>query len=324
MSRLHPVSWLCLVVSLTVLVVRTDNWLIGLVVLGALHVLVVVGFDRVTEAVAWGFTLGVGLLVVHMVLGVLVGRIPEQPTVLFFLPEWTPGQGVRVGGPVSVEQIGVAFHRGLTAAVVVDAIALLGHVKRPPEWAVLARACFGRAGQLIEPAIWLGPALDDTVGVPLTRRPGAVADACLRSSRAFGGLVRRTVPSVRHAVLVAVTLIGATGLLALVAGHGADIVLPSGATVHISPQTVLVAGLVVWTVSRALFSRTLPRLRPSDGLALAACALLLFVVLGAGITGEASALAAPPVLTQLPWGVLAAVVLAVTAFVTLGRTAAHG
>lgn len=298
MKHLHPLAWLGIGGSLSAVALQTQNWLVGLVVLFC-----VIGLSRVrggsrVAAFAGAMKAGGILFATHLVLGALVSKMPDNPTVLFFLPEWVVSQGISIGGPYSVGQLSVSVERGLDAWVVCAIVGLMWQACPAGQWCDLAVTVFGRGGQLLVPGICLGESL-----ARVQRRPRgrgvfmAVADANQQLSDLWRVNSRPSRPNPGHAAVAAVLFLMVGGVLFWISWLGGlRVRLAASRLVTISSPGVLAGVLVVWFIARLSVSHEelTPALRRADVGALIGFLLIVASLLFSRWTGDTTAMSTKP------------------------------
>lgn len=174
----HPAAWWLWGLALAAAASRTTNPVLLLLVIGACVVVVTERRDPATANPLVAFLLiGVAIVMLRLVMTAVLGNGISGATVLVTLPsvplpDWA--DGVRLGGPVSVESLLYAAYDGLRLAAIL--------------------ACLGAANALASPRRLLRylPATLYDVGtavvVGLTFAPQLLADArSVRAARALRG-----------------------------------------------------------------------------------------------------------------------------------------
>lgn len=297
-GALHPLSWLGIGLSLGYAVASSANWAVTLVVLCCVVGLSVACAGERSAAAIWAFCVGGVAFVIHLVLGALVGPIPADPTVIRFLPEWSPGPAVSVGGPITVEQMSIAVERGLDAWVWCALVGLLWQACPAEQWCDLARTLFGRGGQLLVPALCLGEAIAVVRSRGHRRgRIGAVVEANQELGELWRMHARPSRPAPGRAVAAAFLLMLVVGLVFVIAMIGGlPVRLHADEVVTVRARTVLLVVAVVWVLTRLTFAgqRLARPLGWPDGLAFLGVAVVVGGVVATRTAGNAALLVGTP------------------------------
>jgi energy-coupling factor transport system permease protein len=273
---LNPAAWWLWAGCLVTAASRTTNPLL-LLLIAAVSGFVVAARR---SAAPWArsyvmfFRLGLVVLVIRMVIEVFFGagsagdvvfRLPQVP-----LPHWMAG--VRLGGPVTNDQLVAAFYDGLRLAVLLCCIGAANALASPARLLKLLPGALYEAGVALTVAVTFAPqAVAALTRIRAARRlrgrpdrgmrawrgiavpvledalERSIALAAAMDARGFG----RTgdVPATRRRLTVAATL---TGLLALTAGSYG---LLSAGSPHALGLPLLCAGAAIAVVGLLLGSR---------------------------------------------------------------------
>ena len=181
--HLHPGAWWLWALGLATAASRTTNPLLLLLIAAVAGYVVAARRTDAPWAHAYGVFLRLGLLVLVIRLAffiVLGGDVPGTHIIVTLpslpLPHWA--QGVRIGGPVSVEGLLFALYQALTLAVLLACVGAANALANP------ARLLRSLPGALYEAGV--------AVVVALTFAPNLVADVQrLRAARRLRGRTER-------------------------------------------------------------------------------------------------------------------------------------
>lgn len=249
-QRLAPVVWLGIGVGLAVVAHAGSHWIVTALVLTCAVLLSLARGGPRVRAFAWTMVVGAVAFAGHLVVGALVGSVPPDPDVVVFLPEWTLGQGVAIGGPVSAEQLTVSLARGLDAWVLCALVGLMWQACAGSTWCDLAAVLFGRGSRLLAPCIFLGEALA-TVRLPPRGAAAALLDTDREYYDAWCASTTHSRPDPVHAAVAAVLLAAATALVYWVAmSGGLRVAVSTERTIVVSARMLAFAMFVVWCGAR--------------------------------------------------------------------------
>ncbi|MGN6612706.1 MAG: CbiQ family ECF transporter T component [Angustibacter sp.] len=328
---LHPVAWWLWAIGLATAASRTSNpFLLAVVVAVAGYV--VSARREVGAASPYGAFLRLGLVVIaaRVVLSALLGGGVPGTTVLFRLPQLplpTGSTNLRLGGPVSLEQVLAAAYEGARLAAVLACIGAANALASPRRLLRYVPATLYEVGTAVVVGLTYAPQMvDDARRVRAARRLRGhdgrsprelmrlavpVLDGALEraldlaasmESRGYGRSVHRDPRSRRLAT--ALTLVGLTGVVAGTYG-----VLDAGSAPLLG-LPLLVVGALVAAASLVVGARRDPRsrYRPDPW------ALPEWLVAGSGALAAAVVIAAaqrhepglvpqtvPAVFPVLPW-----------------------
>ncbi|MGN6300348.1 MAG: CbiQ family ECF transporter T component [Angustibacter sp.] len=279
---LHPVAWWLWAIGLATAASRTSNPLV-LAVVVAVAGYVVSARREVGAASPYGAFLRLGLVVIaaRVVLSALLGGGVPGATVLFRLPELplpTGSTNLRLGGPVSLEQVLAAAYEGARLAAVLACIGAANALASPRRLLRYVPATLYEVGTAVVVGLTYAPQMvDDARRVRAARRLRGhdgrsprelmrlavpVLDGALEraldlaasmESRGYGRSVHRDARSRRLAT--ALTLVGLTGVVAGTYG-----VLDAGSAPLLG-LPLLVVGALVAAASLLVGARRDPRSR---------------------------------------------------------------
>lgn len=122
-NSLHPLTWWLWALGLAISVIRFDNTIFTLVVIGLVAVVVVSIRENApwSKSFNWTLKLSAWILLVRTIIGVLIG-VPIPGTTLFTvpilpLPDWMPG--IRIGGAVTFERLSSAITEGILICAII-------------------------------------------------------------------------------------------------------------------------------------------------------------------------------------------------------------
>ena len=122
-NSLHPLTWWLWALGLAISVIRFDNTIFTLVVIGVVAVVVVSIRENApwSKSFNWTLKLSAWILLVRTIIGVLIG-VPIPGTTLFTvpilpLPDWMPG--IRIGGTVTFERLSSAITEGILICAII-------------------------------------------------------------------------------------------------------------------------------------------------------------------------------------------------------------
>ncbi|HEX3005249.1 MAG TPA: CbiQ family ECF transporter T component [Angustibacter sp.] len=279
---LHPVAWWLWAIGLATAASRTSNPLL-LAVVVAVAGFVVSARREVGAASPYGAFLRLGLVVIaaRVVLSALLGGGVPGATVLFRLPELplpTGATNLRLGGPVSLEQVLAAAYEGARLAAVLACIGAANALASPRRLLRYVPATLYEVGTAVVVGLTYAPQMvDDARRVRSARRLRGhdgrsprelmrlavpVLDGALEraldlaasmESRGYGRSVHRDARSRRFAT--GLTLVGLTGVVAGTYG-----VLDAGSAPLLG-LPLLVSGALVAAASLLVGARRDPRSR---------------------------------------------------------------
>ena len=279
---LHPVAWWLWAIGLATAASRTSNPLL-LAVVVAVAGFVVSARREVGAASPYGAFLRLGLVIIaaRIVLSALLGGGVPGATVLFRLPELplpTGATNLRLGGPVSLEQVLAAAYEGARLAAVLACIGAANALASPRRLLRYVPATLYEVGTAVVVGLTYAPQMvDDARRVRSARRLRGhdgrsprelmrlavpVLDGALEraldlaasmESRGYGRSVHRDARSRRFAT--GLTLVGLTGVVAGTYG-----VLDAGSAPLLG-LPLLVSGALVAAASLLVGARRDPRSR---------------------------------------------------------------
>jgi energy-coupling factor transporter transmembrane protein EcfT len=122
-NSLHPLTWWLWALGLAISVIRFDDTIFTLVVIGVVAVVVVSIRENApwSKSFNWTLKLSAWILLVRTIIGVLIG-VPIPGTTLFTvpilpLPDWMPG--IRIGGTVTFERLSSAITEGILICAII-------------------------------------------------------------------------------------------------------------------------------------------------------------------------------------------------------------
>jgi energy-coupling factor transporter transmembrane protein EcfT len=122
-NSLHPLTWWLWALGLAISVIRFDNTIFTVVVIGVVAVVVVSIRENApwSKSFNWTLKLSAWILLVRTIIGVLIG-VPIPGTTLFTvpilpLPDWMPG--IRIGGAVTFERLSSAITEGILICAII-------------------------------------------------------------------------------------------------------------------------------------------------------------------------------------------------------------
>lgn len=314
----HPLVWLWLLLIGSTVAINTSNPLFLFILVLAL---VATGFlaagpRRASLVTALGAGLSATLF--WLVLTLLVPR-GSAAEALLVLPQWSPGPGVRFGGPLDLGSVLTGLTGSLRAVAVILLFGLAGQLVSARGWLALSRSTLGAGAPALHPLSCLGEASVEafTVRQRVVQQGwgrGAAAGwltSLLLATRDIARSDRPTSaprPGIEILRLVLLLVVTAGPVLALAFGW-----IPTTVTNNLF-GTDLVALVVLAAVVIGLALPGTPALlwrwRPGDlPQAMAALALTVAWALR-GPLGQAAALApSPGAWPGLPWALTGAAIL---------------
>lgn len=199
-GRLHPVAWWVWAVCLATAASRVTNpWLLLMIMAVAGYVVTARrGDEPWSNAYRVFLMIGFIAIGIRLVFHILLGGV-QGPTVLFelpslTLPEWT--QGIRIGGPVTLEGVLFAVYDGLRLATLLACVGAANALASPRRLVRSMPAALYEVSVAVVVALTVAPQL-----VTSTQRVHRARQLRGDTSKRPGHVLRRVVAPVLHDAL---------------------------------------------------------------------------------------------------------------------------
>lgn len=258
MTRLwQVVAWFAFCLMLVVVVFKAERWHLVAASLAVTVVASVLRGGPRVFAFTVSFSVGAFGLLVHLFLGATMLPVGEGGRLIAFLPEWSLGPGVSVGGPYTVQQLELSAQRGLEVLTLCAILGLVWQACSAQDWCAFARIIFGRGSQLFAPVLCLGEA------IVMTKAPefkGGRLLAVVEINRELAQSATHTSPaqarSAGRAVLATVlVLIFGYSAFYISSLGGMNIRMYDGNIVQLNAKTFVYTVLFLWFVVRLVVGR---------------------------------------------------------------------